>query len=149
MADLKNSFSLGLKPSAPMRPTDITKLIAAFCYHQCNSMVHWHPVTDTRNFLHCKGSLPCSQNPTTVPYHEPDEPIHIFIAWSILILSLCPYLGFPLGFIHLNFLSSLMWNLVLRNLPLRKWDTLQVFDLFFLSLLYVLYSPSVAATYLR
>jgi len=42
MADLKFNFPQGLNPlSVPLTPIDIiTKLIAAFGYHQCNSMAH-------------------------------------------------------------------------------------------------------------
>jgi hypothetical protein len=61
----------------------------------------------SQHFMEPEGSLPCSQEPSTGPYPEPDQssPYHpiLSLVRSILMLSTYLHLGLPSGFFPLAF----------------------------------------------
>jgi hypothetical protein len=67
-----------------------------------------------------EGSLPCSQEPSTGPYPEPDQssPYHPILSLrSILILSTYLCLGHPSGLFRSSFPTNMLYELLFS--PIR------------------------------
>jgi hypothetical protein len=69
-----------------------------------------------------EGSLPCSQEPSTGPYPEPDQfiPSYPYLSISILILSTHLRLGLPSGLIPSGFSADIFAPFVLHALPISS-----------------------------
>jgi hypothetical protein len=62
------------------------------------------------NFKEPEGSSPCSQEPSTGPYPEPDWPSPHHFLRSILILSTHLHLGLPSGLLPSGFLTNILYT---------------------------------------
>jgi hypothetical protein len=76
-----------------------------------------------------EGSIPCSQEPSTSPYHEPDQystyhPILSFLR-SILILSTHLRLGLPSGLFASGFPTNLLYTILVS--PIRATYSAHLF----------------------
>jgi hypothetical protein len=81
----------------------------------------------SQHFMESEGSLPCSQEPSTGPYPEPDQSSPY--RRSILTLSSHLRLGFPSGLLPPGILLLSLWarcpvRLILFELPSRCLETL-------------------------
>jgi hypothetical protein len=63
---------------------------------------------NSQRFMEPEGSLPCSQEPSTAPYPEPDRS-HPISLRSILILSTHGSLGLPSGLLPFGFPNKILY----------------------------------------
>jgi hypothetical protein len=66
----------------------------------------------SQHFMKPEGSLPCSQQPSTAPYSEPDRSsqyLPILSLWSISILSTHVRLGLPSGLFLSGFPTNILY----------------------------------------